>query len=161
MRPKCILWKTVSPRNLARFSMVSQERSTSSLDWDEPPTTCHMSQVACHVSHVTCHMSQVTYHKSYFFFFTKWWSLSVEGLLSMGPSPSSFYSYIDYLQCFLIPKYLFGKVFPKTALSIFHELTRIKVVLTKRLQKLCQKYIIYKMLVCEFCQNWVFDNCHS
>ena len=43
---------------------------------------CHMS--SCHVSHVTCHISQ------FFFFLTKRWSLSVEGLLSTGPTPSSF-----------------------------------------------------------------------
>ena len=62
--------------------------------------TCHMSHVTCHVSHVTCHMSRVTCHMSCvtchmspFFlllFPTKWWSLSVEGMLSTGPTPSSF-----------------------------------------------------------------------
>ena len=46
--------------------------------------TCHVSHVTCHVSHVMCHMSQF-----FSFFFTKWWSLSVEGLLSTGPTPSS------------------------------------------------------------------------
>ena len=44
--------------------------------------------VACHVLHVTCHMSRVTCH-IFFFFWTKWWSLSVEGLLSTRPTPSS------------------------------------------------------------------------
>ena len=64
--------------------------------------TCHMSRVMCHVSHVTCHMSHVTCHMSHvtchmtcvtchIFFFTKRWSLSVEGLLSTGPTPSSFF----------------------------------------------------------------------
>ena len=48
---------------------------------------CHnVSCVTCHVSHVTCHVSHVMCH----FFWTKWWSLSVEGLLSTGPTPSSF-----------------------------------------------------------------------
>ena len=50
-----------------------------------PPQRCHVSHVTCHVSHVTCHGSR-------FFlllFWTKWWSLSVEGLLSTGPTPSS------------------------------------------------------------------------
>ena len=42
--------------------------------------------VTCHLSHVTCHMSRVTCHVSKW---TKWWSLSVEGLLSTGPTPSS------------------------------------------------------------------------
>ena len=39
----------------------------------------NMSRVTCHVSHVTSH----------FFFLTQWQSLSVEGMLSMGPTPSS------------------------------------------------------------------------
>ena len=55
----------------------------------------NMSCVTCHVSHVTCHVSHVTCHMSLFFFFlfrTKWWSLSVEGLLSTGPTPSLVYS---------------------------------------------------------------------
>ena len=47
-----------------------------------------MSHVICHVPCVTCHMSCVTCHMSHFFF-TKWWLLLVEGLLSMGPTPSS------------------------------------------------------------------------
>jgi hypothetical protein len=51
--------------------------------------TCHdVSRVTCHVSHVTCHVSHVIFFPS--FFRTKWWSLSVEGLLSTGPTPSSF-----------------------------------------------------------------------
>ena len=55
------------------------------------PVTCYLSQVMCHMSHVTCHMScvtcivsHVTWEKS-----TIWWSLSVEGLLSTGPTPSN------------------------------------------------------------------------
>ena len=46
-----------------------------------------------HMSYVMCHMSRVTGHIYFFihlFFRTKWWSLSVEGLLSMRPTPSSF-----------------------------------------------------------------------
>ena len=46
--------------------------------------TCHVSRVTCHVSHVTCHILLFL-----FFFRTKWWSLSGEGLLSTGPKPSS------------------------------------------------------------------------
>ena len=56
--------------------------------------TCNVSRVTCHMSHVMCHMSGVTCHVShviiFFFFRTIWWSLSVEGLLSTGPTPSSF-----------------------------------------------------------------------
>ena len=47
----------------------------------------------CQVSGVTC---QVSLFSSSFFsfllFLTKWWSLSGEGLLSTGPTPSSFES---------------------------------------------------------------------
>ena len=55
----------------------------------------HVSHVMCQMSRVRCHMSCVTCYNIYIyfladlFFFTKWWSLSVEGLLSMGPTPSS------------------------------------------------------------------------
>ena len=55
--------------------------------------TCHVSRVTCHVSRVTCHVSHVTIFFFILFIFflrTKWWSLLVEGLLSMGPTPSSF-----------------------------------------------------------------------
>ena len=51
--------------------------------------TCHVSHVMCHMSHFTCHVSHVNFFL--FFFLTKWWILSVEGLLSMGPTPSSFF----------------------------------------------------------------------
>ena len=68
---------------------------------------CHMSRVTCHLSHITCHMSDV--NKKNIFFYTKknikkkifqknwarWLSWSVEGLLSTGPTPSS-YHYILY-----------------------------------------------------------------
>ena len=64
-------------------------------------TPPNKSCVTCHVSHVTCHMSNVIFFLIYFFFFffflsfflsfrTKWRSLSGEGLLSTGPTPSSF-----------------------------------------------------------------------
>ena len=54
----------------------------------------HASHVTCHVSHLTCQVSGVRCHvpcffSSCFFSRTKWWSLSVEGLLSMGPTLSS------------------------------------------------------------------------
>ena len=50
-----------------------------------PPITCRMSHVTCPMSHVTCHMSLFFL----LFFWTKWWSLLVEGLVSTGPTPSS------------------------------------------------------------------------
>ena len=42
-----------------------------------------MSRVTSHVSRVTCHI-----FFCFCFFLTKWWSSSVEGLLSRGPTPS-------------------------------------------------------------------------
>ena len=43
------------------------------------------------VSRVTCHMSHYYYYLLFIYFFrTKWWSLSVEGLLSTGPTTPSF-----------------------------------------------------------------------
>ena len=45
---------------------------------------CHMSCVTRDMSRVTCHMSHVTSR-------CHMWSLSVEGLLSTGPTSSSFY----------------------------------------------------------------------
>ena len=52
-----------------------------------------MSHVTCYMSHVTCHMSHVICHNIFFYFIfffrTKWWTLSMEGLLSTGPTPSS------------------------------------------------------------------------
>ena len=51
---------------------------------------CHVSRVTCHMSCVTCHVSHVIYIHFLFFFRTKWWALLVEGLLSTGPTPSSY-----------------------------------------------------------------------
>ena len=53
--------------------------------------TCHVSRrVSCHMSRrVTCHVSHVTCNFFFCCFWTKWWSLSVQGLLSTGPTPSS------------------------------------------------------------------------
>ena len=70
---------------------------------------CHVSSVTCHMSPVICHLSPVTWQHFFLHFFfikkrrskkdffssfkinwTKWWSWSVEGLLSTGPTPSSF-----------------------------------------------------------------------
>ena len=47
------------------------------------PTTSNMWNATYHMSHVTCHVSHVMCHM---FFWTKWWSLSVEGLLSTRPT---------------------------------------------------------------------------
>ena len=55
-----------------------------------------MSHVTCHVSHVPCHVSHLT-------FFLHWLSLLVEGLLSTGPTLSSF----PFDRCYMIlPCYL-------------------------------------------------------
>ena len=68
---------------------------------------CHMSHVTCHMSHVTCHMSCVRCHVSHVTFFwggggTKWWSSSVEGLLSTGPTPSSCFTSIIHKKVYKI-----------------------------------------------------------
>ena len=49
-----------------------------------PCVTCHVSYGMCHVSHVMWHLSHVIC------FFTNRLSKLVEGLLSTGPTPSSF-----------------------------------------------------------------------
>ena len=64
---------------------------------------CHVSCVTCHMSYVTCHMSRVTCHVSYvkkkkLKNVIKWWSLSVEGLLSTGPTPSSLVLKMRYIK---------------------------------------------------------------
>ena len=56
---------------------------------------CHVSIVMCQVSRITCHVSHVTCHFFFFSFFTKWCSLSVEGLFLMGPTPSIFFISTD------------------------------------------------------------------
>ena len=68
-----------------------------------------MSHVACHLSRVMCHMSHVTSHR--YFFLTNWWSLSVEGLLSTGPTPSSLglYDYLKSYKTYLL-KYSLNKL---------------------------------------------------
>ena len=54
------------------------------------PTTCHTSRVTYHVSCVTCPMSCKTFPLYFYFLWTKWFSLLVDGLLSTGPTLSSF-----------------------------------------------------------------------
>ena len=50
------------------------------------PVTFNVSHVMCHMSHVTFHVSHVMCHMYLFlFFWTKCWSLLVQGLLSTGP----------------------------------------------------------------------------
>ena len=74
----------------------SQARELQFLRECSPPTTCHMSWATCHVLCVACLMSHVMCHMSQFLFLsflTKWWNLSVEGLLLTGPTPPSFSMY--------------------------------------------------------------------
>ena len=61
--------------------------------------TCHISGITCYVSGVRC---QYCFHS--FFFLQKKCSQLVQGLLSMGPSPSSLIAFEEekpkeYLQC--------------------------------------------------------------
>ena len=49
----------------------------------------HVSHIRYHVSHVTCCMSCVTFFLLLFLLLlTKWWSCSIKGLFSMGPTQS-------------------------------------------------------------------------
>ena len=64
--------------------------------------TCHVWRVMCDVSHVTCDMSHVMCHMSHVMFFlcffrTKGWSLAREGLLSTGPTLSSYSSIHEFI----------------------------------------------------------------
>ena len=95
-------------------SQTIRARELKFLENVHPPTMCQMLHVMCHVSQVTYHVShvtsQVTHFKCHFFFFflllfslTRWWSQSVEGLLSMGLTPASlhteapiFYKYMNF-----------------------------------------------------------------
>ena len=60
-----------------------------------PPSILHRSHVTCHVSHVTCHVSHVTFYMSCVInpvlhvICNNLMHLFGEGLLSMGPNPSS------------------------------------------------------------------------
>ena len=65
-----------------RKSQTVRARKLNFLENFHPPTTCQISHFTCPVSHVTCHLSH--------FFLTKRWRLLVEGLLSTGPTQSSF-----------------------------------------------------------------------
>ena len=67
--------------------------------------TCHMSRVMCHLSCVKCHLSKLKKNikkniYNFFFFkplktnWTTWWSYSVEGMLSMGPTLSSLHKFV-------------------------------------------------------------------
>ena len=74
-------------------------------------TFLHVSHVKCHMSHVMCHVSRVIYHESlvtfhmsnmtcpfcFLFFWTKWRSYLVKGLLSKGHTPSSSWSNYFFL----------------------------------------------------------------
>ena len=61
-------------------------------------TPAHVSDVRCQVSGVRCQVSGVRYHVAgltfkiilNLFIRTKWWCQLMEGLLSRGPTPSSF-----------------------------------------------------------------------
>ena len=67
--------------------------------WEMKCVTCHMSHVTCHMSCVTCHSYYYFYSIFFLFFQTICWSLSVEGLLSTGPTclVSSSFEYIFQL----------------------------------------------------------------
>ena len=63
--------------------------------------TCHLSCVMCHLSPVTCKKNPIIF----FFLFlrkknlTKWWSKSMKGLLSTGPTLSSLWEERYFPRC--------------------------------------------------------------
>ena len=67
-----------------------------------------MSGVKCHVSGVMCLVSDNK--KNIYIYWTKWWGLWMEGLLSTRPTPSSLFivmAFLDYsimtrLKCMLV-----------------------------------------------------------
>ena len=75
------------------------------------PVTFHLSPVMCHLSPVTCHFFFTLKKIKWILFFmlqrilTKWWSYSVEGLLSTGHTPSSFKCNKVLIVFFLNPAY--------------------------------------------------------
>ena len=83
---------------------------------------CHMSCVTCQVSHVKCYFF-LSFLSS---FFTKWWSYLVEGMLSIGPTPSSLNVVCDNKMLIIINIiYLFCQ--PTTFTNLNHE-ARFKLI---------------------------------
>ena len=115
-----------------------------------PPVTCHVSHVMCYMSRITCHMSHVTF-LYIFFLFTKWLSLSVEGLLSIGLPRHDFYTlrYYDrfcprhWKQCWCLPNCF---VLASYICSIGHTLKTL-YVLCQDYAKNKKKIVIYINLV--------------
>ena len=105
--------------------------------------TCDMSCVTCHLS---CHLSCVTCHT---FFLggagTKWWSLTVEGLLSTGPTPSSF----------TICLYLYPYFLPRLIQSIGHNVYVFVVCQPRPVTNKLIKCAILRIL-CIYAQNIPF-----
>ena len=78
----------ISSTNLYSLTVIDTEPKFREKVHLPPPVTCQVSHVKCHVLH--------------FFFFIKWLSHLVEGLLSTGPTPLSFFSIIGFSSWFLI-----------------------------------------------------------
>ena len=99
-----------------------------------------LKHVTCHMSRVTCHMSRV---KCFFFvFFTKWWSLSVEGLLSTGPTLSSLCSFtawkVSVLHCHC--HCLFVLLMSHSRVNNFGNFVKSTIYSTFKLYNLKKKY---------------------
>ena len=106
------------------------------------------------MSCVTCHVSPVTCQKYIFFYvkkkWTKWWSLLVEGLLSMGPIPRlvflgnkfPIYIYANHtcIICFEICTDIFSFFLMLTKIHVFcfKEFSTFTLTKKGRLPNLCQ-----------------------
>ena len=97
------LWLTNSFSDSSRSSLYHKSQTVRARElkfWENvhPP------------KRVTCHMSRVTFHVKLFFWGggAKWWSLSLEGLLSTGPTPSSFFSNSHEILEFIKIKFKFA-----------------------------------------------------
>ena len=88
-----VSWRSFLFRIFKTLSIQSpKSQGAQNLRECSSPIKCLISGVTCHVSHVRCPVSESMYYYYYYyiFFFTNWRSKSMKGLLSMGPTPSSF-----------------------------------------------------------------------
>ena len=98
---------------------------------------CHISCVTCHLSHVTCQVSRVTFI-FFFFSFTKWYSSLVEGLLSTGPTPSSF-------RLFLIKYVLIPKIYLSWLVGVLFSSLKKNKLMTIQFQSDCNRQEVPKI----------------
>ena len=110
----------------------------------------HMSYGKCHAPHVTCHVSQLIILKKNQ---TKLWSLSVEGLLPTGPTPSSFQNWCFVVVFILLVLHLNIATIENVAQRTSHRLSRCQKISLKSLSSSNKwRFVIISSLV----TIWVF-----